>query len=374
MEKSAGHIPTLDGWRAVAILGVMLRHASYYFFSPAGLFPHPKIDACLLRGGSGVDVFFVLSGFLICSRLVHEQQVMGTISLKSFYIRRAFRILPPYLFYLLAVAALSIAGVIAVSKLEFAGCLFFFRNFVTGAASGWYTSHFWTLALEEHFYLFIPWFLFFAGKKRAALWMLVLTLVTTLFCLLNAEGRLLSSILAHRFINADVENRIFELMVGAWLGVMWSNPAFRRRFQKARPILWLMPCVLILVSLARPLVLGLNFLVFSVAVGMLMVLTALNPASFVGRVLEFPVLRWIGRMSYSLYLWQQMFFVLDIAPSVLPLGIFQRWPLAPLMVFGCASISFYFMERPCTRFGRHVSAKLNFGRLGEHQVQAATSG
>lgn len=373
MEKSAGHIPTLDGWRAVAILGVMFRHASYYFFSPAGLFPHPKIDACLLRGGSGVDVFFVLSGFLICSRLVHEQEVMGSISLKSFYIRRAFRILPPYLLYLLAVAALSIAGVIAVSKLEFAGCLFFFRNFVTGPASGWYTSHFWTLALEEHFYLFIPWFLFFAGKRRVASWMLLLTLVTTVFCLLNSEGRLFSLVFAHRFMNADVENRIFELMTGACFGVMWPNPAFKRKFQQARPVLWLLPGIFILVGLARPLVLGLNFLVFAVSVGTLMVLTALNPDSFMGRMLEQPVLRSIGRMSYSLYLWQQMFFVLDIAPSVLPLGILQRWPLAPFMVFGCASISFYFVEKHCTDFGRRLSAKLNFTRFSEAPARVATS-
>src|SRR5580698_3634021 len=88
------YLPTLDGWRALAILAVMFSHDSVHTLGPfttAWLYQH---------GDLGVDLFFAISGILICSRLLTEEESQGFISRRNFYIRRVFRILPPAIFFL----------------------------------------------------------------------------------------------------------------------------------------------------------------------------------------------------------------------------------------------------------------------------------
>src|SRR5882672_3127641 len=107
-----GYLPTLDGWRAIAILAVLLDHATEY----SSLRDHPRLLAFTHAGPNGVSLFFAISGFLICSRLLEEYGSFGHISLGGFYIRRACRILPPAMFYLCAIAVLSALGLIVVSQ------------------------------------------------------------------------------------------------------------------------------------------------------------------------------------------------------------------------------------------------------------------
>src|SRR5438477_8743290 len=104
------YLPTLDGWRAVAILGVMIAHGTDALFNTGGLYPSVRWYGLTRYGALGVDIFFGISGFLICTRLLQEHQKHGRINLKNFYLRRAFRILPPYLTYLTVLGVLVIAG------------------------------------------------------------------------------------------------------------------------------------------------------------------------------------------------------------------------------------------------------------------------
>ncbi|HSS95490.1 MAG TPA: acyltransferase, partial [Terriglobales bacterium] len=159
-----GYLPTLDGWRAVAILAVLLDHGT------AELNWIPK-SQYFRTGPNGVSLFFAISGFLICSRLLEEESVRSRISLKDFYVRRACRILPPALAYLVVIGLLGIAGCILVTPIEWWSCIFFFRNYLpySEITRGWggYTIHYWSLAVEEHFYLLWPALLFLAGRMRA---------------------------------------------------------------------------------------------------------------------------------------------------------------------------------------------------------------
>jgi peptidoglycan/LPS O-acetylase OafA/YrhL len=93
-SRTAGYLPTLDGWRTISIVSVMLCHDRLHQAGPlsTGWF--------YLHGQLGVDVFFAISGLLICSRLLNEEQAKGRIGLRNFYVRRAFRILPPAAFFL----------------------------------------------------------------------------------------------------------------------------------------------------------------------------------------------------------------------------------------------------------------------------------
>jgi peptidoglycan/LPS O-acetylase OafA/YrhL len=166
-----GYLPTLDGWRAIAILAVIACHASGSYFYPWGSYPSDSgLWIASLLGDKGVEIFFAISGFLICTRLLQEHHDTGRIGLKSFYLRRAFRILPPYFLYLVILASIAAAGVVQVAPIEWWSCGFFFRNYIPDLAppfSGWYTGHFWSLSIEEHFYLFWPLMLVLCGNARA---------------------------------------------------------------------------------------------------------------------------------------------------------------------------------------------------------------
>jgi len=116
VPSGAHFIPALDGWRAVAIGGVILCHLAA-LYSESTVFVH--------LGAQGVAFFFAISGFLITTRLLIEHERSGTIALRSFYVRRAFRILPPALFYLLTLFLLSLAGIVTLSRLELVSAVFF---------------------------------------------------------------------------------------------------------------------------------------------------------------------------------------------------------------------------------------------------------
>ena len=153
-------IPTLDGWRAVAVMMVVVAHE---LVSKPDI--NPSIDSFALRlGPLGVQIFFAISGYLICTLLLLESD-KRPISLRAFYTRRVFRILPPAFTYLTVVGLLSAAGVIAVRGIDIASCIFLFANYIT---NGWYVAHFWSLSVEEHFYLLWPAILAFAGWRRAS--------------------------------------------------------------------------------------------------------------------------------------------------------------------------------------------------------------
>lgn len=174
-KKSSGYLPGLDGLRAVAILGVLLTHDL-----PWSIAGHSNA-AWKGLGGWGVQLFFAISGVLICWRLLEEEQQVGRIHLRSFYIRRLFRIQPAAFCYLGAVAILFVSGVIRpIWEFWLAAGLSFINFVVTestppGAAA--LLGHFWTLAVEEHFYILLSLFLFLFRDRRILLLFLALAIL-----------------------------------------------------------------------------------------------------------------------------------------------------------------------------------------------------
>lgn len=160
MSKTAVHIPSLDGLRAASFLLVYLGHSGLADRVPSGF---------------GVTTFFFLSGFLITTLMRQEADETGTVSLKNFYLRRVFRILPPFYLTLAAATALALVGVVPVNgELELRPLLalsFHYGNYwfvyhgSNGIVSG--TPVYWSLAVEEHFYLLFP--LLYVGSRRLGL-------------------------------------------------------------------------------------------------------------------------------------------------------------------------------------------------------------
>jgi peptidoglycan/LPS O-acetylase OafA/YrhL len=344
-EISSKHrIPTLDGWRGVAILLVLVGHAAQY-----GRF---KDQVWVSLGTFGVYIFFVVSGYIITSRLVQERAECSTIRLGRFYANRVFRILPVVVVYLVTLCLLSRffrPGDFHFS--EVMGSLFFFRNYQYAAhPQGVYTAHFWSLSIEEHFYLLWPALLFWAGNRRA-LWLALLASfgcgVWRIYDHIHPVSFLPGSTTALRSIRTD--NMIDGLLLGSALGIIFAIPAARlfvhRNFTRGTPLIL---GVLLLFNLTRTHSLP-DFSTFFL-ITLLLAATLAGEEGLTHRFLNSKPLLWVGTLSYSIYVWQQLF--LFHPSNVFPLGRFNVFPLDLICVFVAASCCFYFIERPAIALGR----------------------
>ncbi|HWZ46207.1 MAG TPA: acyltransferase [Candidatus Saccharimonadales bacterium] len=346
------YLPTLDGWRAVACFGVIIGHGSRAVFAEGGSHPHLMLNALTQYGGLGVDVFFAISGLLICTRLLEEEQRWGRISLKSFYIRRAFRILPPYILYLAAVALISGLGLIALHGQDLLGCAFFFRNYIAGS---WCTTHFWSLAVEEHFYLLWPGLLFFLGSKRSCILAVAMAVAVALWRALEFRHGFISHQLPGISFYLRTDIRLDALLWGCWMALLLHQPLWRERLRRwISPVVWSSLAALYVACVAaKP---HFSLMWQSIILPLLLAGTLLHPWWRLGRLLESWPMLWIGRISYSLYLWQQLFMIPD--PDILssPVGYLQRLPLNIVATFTCASLSYYLLERRMMRIGRQLAS------------------
>ncbi|MBV9225601.1 MAG: acyltransferase, partial [Acidobacteriaceae bacterium] len=150
-------IPTLDGWRALAVVMVIICHEC--------LEHNPGFAWMAPLGAVGVRIFFGISGYLICTLLLIEREATSRISLKNFYVRRVFRILPPALAYLSFLVLATMLGWNLINRSSILACIFLMAN---NLSVGYFVNHFWSLSLEEQFYLLWPALLVYAGKVRSA--------------------------------------------------------------------------------------------------------------------------------------------------------------------------------------------------------------
>jgi peptidoglycan/LPS O-acetylase OafA/YrhL len=352
-SKPSTYIPALDGWRAVSIGLVIMHHTQVQCAVPVlGVL----LQAISRFGEVGVEVFFAISGLLICSRLLEEEARSGQISLKSFYLRRAFRILPAAFFYLLVIAILAAFHVIPLLAVDWFGALFFFRNYVmlveylhhSPLALHWYTGHFWSLSIEEHFYLILPAVL--VGFKRMRFWVLAtLALVVTLW----------RSVRAHFLhssyqMNFRTDTHVDALLIPAMIALA-IYPVMRNEIAKKYLPAWSFPIWVVMELGLLITRIPCYFTLQAVLIPVLILSTALHPEAIPASILECYPLRWIGWISYSLYLWQQLFFGVNFAGSPLGLSILRQQPFSLLALIACASFSYYVIERPLVRLGHKLS-------------------
>jgi peptidoglycan/LPS O-acetylase OafA/YrhL len=332
-------IPTLDGWRAIAILGVLCAHIRW---------PLPQLQIPGI-GDFGVRLFFALSGFLITSRLLDENDARGAVSWRNFYIRRAFRILPPAFVALFVLALLGPAlHTLPIGAREIIASAFFYRNYAH--VSGWYTGHFWSLAVEEHFYLVWPAVLCFVGIARAWRAAVLLAGIFTLWRHADMHFNWIAHLQPWLFGNSHrTDYRISSLLWGCVLAFLWRNQAAQRLLRKVVRSWWALPLVAVAVTADR----------FQnrwsgdeldLAIAVLPLVTIADPRGIISRVLETRILRWIGRLSYSLYLWQELFMPYYSEPK----GLVQQFPFNVVAAFSVATLSYYFVELPFISFGRRL--------------------
>lgn len=307
-------------------------------------------------GPHGVHVFFVISGFLITGKLL-EEEAAGGVRLADFYRRRAFRILPPALLFLSAVAALGAAGVLVpmLWREWMVGALFLTSYVGRYPGRTPYTGHFWSLAVEEHFYLLFPFLLARAGSRRLR-WILPALLAAAPLwrwadaTFVDLEHRAFPGV--HPELRTD---HVFDLLLyGCGLALLFRVPGWRDRLSRwlGTPVLLALTAALVaLVWLEGPISLE------GLCIAGLLAGTVLHPGAPLGRFLEWAPMRRIGDLSYSAYLWQQLFFVAVMREPEWP----QRFPLNVAFLLLLSFASYRLVEQPAIRLGRQLVARRRAG-------------
>lgn len=349
-RPTAGRIFGIDGLRGVSILLVLAGHGAATVPVPDGRMP--AAAAYLFNASLGVLTFFVISGYLITRLLRSEREQTGAIRLRAFYARRVLRIFPALYAYLLAVGLLRAAGWIDTTWGDLAVAGTFLTNYkhvfsVPTNGDYWFVGHFWTLSLEEQFYLFWPVTILAVGLCRAPRVALFIALtapvvrVASYFAWPAARGQL--GMMLHT--SAD------PIMIGC-LAALWEDrPGFEWLLRRGSHWVWPVAAALFLFVGSRWLALRFRGeyqmtagqTLNGLAVAFVLLWVARHPTSLIGRLMNAPVLRGIGILSYSLYLWQQLFLTTKNHTWT---GLF---PVNFLVCFAAAAVSYQMIEGPFLR-------------------------
>jgi peptidoglycan/LPS O-acetylase OafA/YrhL len=309
-------------------------------------------------GWSGVDLFFAISGMLICSRLLEEERVFGRISLRNFYIRRAFRILPPALAYLGAIAILVFTGVLHIGLRELLGTAFFLRNYTSLLGQigpdSYYSGHFWSLAVEEHFYLILPAVLVLTRKRWRVPVLLGLSLIVAVHRFHVLEFRPWQEVLFHTGIRLD------GLLIPAIFAVL-AQPGEARETMRKWLRFWPLPLIAAMILYTKWQGSFWQMTLVALLLPMTVLGAVLNPKGYLALALEWAPLRYLGRISYSVYIWQQLFFVSHLNIGY-PLGILESTPLRYAATLGIAIASYHLLERPLIKLGHRLAPPATPGR------------
>jgi peptidoglycan/LPS O-acetylase OafA/YrhL len=360
--KPSAYLPTLDGWRAFSIGLVVLHHSQIHLNVPV---IGSLLQSLANVGEVGVELFFAISGLLICTRLLEEESSAGQISVKAFYLRRVFRILPAAIFYLLVIAILAACHLIPVFPLDWFAALFFFRNYVmlfeflnhSALPLHWYTGHFWSLSMEEHFYLALPAVL--VAFKKTRRWVLVGTALSI------ALWRIvLARVIHHDYqFNFRTDTHVDALLIPALIALA-LYPLTRNETAKRCIPTWSFPIFLVMELLLLTTRVPCFFTLQAIVLPLLILSTTLHPNTVQGRILESRPLCWIGWISYSLYLWQQLFFGVNFVGSPPGLVLLRKAPFNLVALLLCATFSYYAIEKPFIRLGHKLASASNARRRG----------
>jgi peptidoglycan/LPS O-acetylase OafA/YrhL len=336
----SSEIPALNGIRFIAVFFVIFYHLDLPYFP----------------GGHGVMLFFVLSGFLITWLLLKENAKTSTISLGQFFKRRVLRIFPAFYAYWLIAGIFLIATRKVVPWNHAISAFFYYSNYfyAFNPESNNLFSHTWSLSIEEQFYLCFP-FLFFLFKDN-------------LKALIKTLGVIICSVWIWRFIlvygfdtpdsyiYCAFDTRIDHLLIGCFLAVALRERYLTRFLEFALKNSWMpvLTIILIVFSVSSGTVFDkykdtIGFIAEPVLMSVLIVQLILFSSDFWWKWLDWRPIKYLGTISYSLYLYQQ----LTLNPttkvlSSLPMIIQMIGAICVTVI--AASLSYYLIEKPFLRF------------------------
>lgn len=347
-------IPSLDGLRAISISLVLVAHCYEGIKHQA---PTGPLWLILGNGSLGVTIFFVISGYLITTLLLREHEKRGSISLSNFYIRRAFRILPPFYLYVAVLALLAALGVVGITRGDLLSAFTFTWDYSRSAVS-WMLAHTWSLSVEEQFYILWPTILVLlltrSSRRTAAKFAAGLILLAPIFRLATHLSG--SEFLSHR-IYYMLHTRMDALMFGCLAALLEGSALLESIYGRLRPAAVLLPVFIFLVSPQLEHRFGgaytylVGYTLIGSSITMMMLYLVRESDTPIVRLMNSRVLVHIGVISYSIYIWQQLF--LHAANT----SISGRFPWSLLCIAVLAEFSHYCIERPFMRWRKWLERR-----------------
>lgn len=341
-------IPSLDGLRAIAIGLVLVEHLR----GTAGFAALTVFDGIEL-GKLGVRIFFVISGFLITSLLVQESRATGSVDLRGFYLQRAFRIFPAFYTYVIVVAILDAVGAGAVDTRsgDYLAAITYTTNYHRD--HGWTLGHIWSLSVEEQFYVVWPAIVLIVGRRwcmGVALGALVMAPAMRL-----ASGHLLHGA-AGDGIGETFQTICDAIATGCVLALVRDRLDVNARYLRwLRSPAWLLaPILMVVIAWVGVSVVGQTLINVLIAITIDRVVRF--PDDLIGRALNQRLLVWVGTLSYSLYLWQQLFIDRKVP------GILHAFPLSLILSLAAAYLSYIVIEQPFLRLRSHLQGRRDVAR------------
>jgi peptidoglycan/LPS O-acetylase OafA/YrhL len=327
-EAAPARIDYIDAWRFLAVGMVIQSHVFVY----SGLkipFLAPYSDQLDRLGELGVLVFFVISGFVICSGLVAEKRRTGTICLSAFYVRRFYRIIPPLWLYLGCLLLLNAVGVIEISPQQALTSAAFLCNMPFPDGCSWFAGHTWTLAYEEQFYLVFP--------------LLMLLINNSLRFALAIAGLAIGSVLLNRtgyLFTGEYSMYFIFLLTGCCAALLPEK--IISRIRRMHVALWFIVMALLLICIGYvPGVIEkqVKAVCYPVLI-LLMVLGTPTQVKAIALVFKNRQICYLGKISYTVYLWQE-----------LVTGTYAGWLTLVYIaaVFAFAMFSYRYIELPFQR-------------------------
>lgn len=336
--------PGINGLRALSILFVIIGHLvlknNVYDKLPSGLLL-PFINF-FGNAHVGVNMFFIISGFLITSLLLAEEKKRRSVSVNDFYMRRVLRIFPAYYFMLLVYFILQLLGFIHLTSESWITSITYTKYF--NWSTDWETGHAWSLSIEEQFYLVWP-FIFILGNRLRKSFAIIIFFIPPFI-------RIYTHFHPVSWINdLTIFIRIDAIATGCILALYKDfilrklTPRFRIKFFSAVIALLALQYLTII-----ELKYGLHIAIFLIPFGSTygtagnLLMSVIFMYSVFGehgnwfKFLEGRIMNYIGILSYSIYLWQQIFLMNTFWITQFPQNIF--------FLFVAANISYYFIERP----------------------------
>lgn len=346
-------IHCLDGLRAISVGLVLYDHLILKSnFVPSSV-KHALKYILPFTGTTGVCCFFVISGFLITTLLLREQEQNGSISLGRFYLRRSIRIFPAFYAYLGIVCCLQfwVDGSFRQWK-SFVISGLYLQNFFGG--TNHLVRHTWSLSVEEQYYLVWPLMLVLISRK----WILSVMIFAIFGWPILRLARHGFGVLCDPRYALEVA-AMDTILYGALLALIAYDPSIGpvlRRYGQKPWLAWLGASLLFLIysfyMLAAGALASILTIVRNICIVSIVWWCINNPHTFVGRLLETRLMVHLGIVSYSLYLWQQPFY------GATGIRVGSIWWLSLLLNFlgalTAAHLSFFFLEKPLLALRRRL--------------------
>nr|WP_276309821.1 acyltransferase [Phenylobacterium deserti] len=333
----SGNIPGLDGLRAISILIVMASH----------------LLTDRIPGGLGVYVFFVISGFLIAHLMFSEAEKTGQISLRNFYIRRALRLYPALIVFVAATTIYCLAIGFAISGVDVASALLYFANYHRSQPFG----IIWSLSVEEHFYFLFPTLVVLLRANARAVLTTALVVCAGCLALRLAVGFARPDLAAAGVFYNHTEYRLDSIAFGVLIAATFRIPGLRPfLYRLGHPLcsvgalLVVLMCLLVRDTYFRETV---RYSLLGLSIAVILTGVLFRPSA-PARLLDNALLVWIGKLSYSLYLWH--YFVKFVFVTLLPgTSVALYAPLLAAVSFAIAAASYYGLERPMQELRKTLS-------------------